>query len=61
MQVEVEARQVASALLASHKKEAAAAERKQREQYDARLREKQMQLNSVQDRLQVSLALWGQS
>ena len=52
-QVEVEARQVATALLASHKKEAATAERKVREQYEAKLREKQMQLHSVQSKLQV--------
>lgn len=54
-QVEVQARQVANALLASHKKEAAAGERKMREQYDTRLREKQLQLNLAQNRLQVSL------
>jgi len=53
--VEVQARQVAHALLASHKKEAAAGERRMREQYDTRLREKQLQLNLAQNRLQVSL------
>lgn len=42
-----------SALLARHTKGAAAAERRVREQYEAKLREKQKQLNSVQDRLQV--------
>ncbi|KAL0032283.1 hypothetical protein WJX79_002357 [Trebouxia sp. C0005] len=52
LQVEVQARQVANALLASHKKEAAAGERKMREQYDTRLREKQLQLNLAQNRLQ---------
>jgi len=56
-QVEAQARQVAHALLASHKKEAAAGERRMREQYDTRLREKQIQLNLVQTRLQVSFAL----
>jgi hypothetical protein len=54
-QVEVQARQVGNALLASHKKEAAAGERRIREQYDIRLREKQIQLNLAQNRLQVSL------
>ncbi len=54
-QVEVQARQVAHALLASHKKEAAAGERRLREQYDTRLREKQIKLNLAQTRLQVSL------
>lgn len=56
LQFEAEARQVAHALLASHNKEAATAERKVREQYETRLREKQKQLNSVQTRLQVSLS-----
>ncbi len=54
-QVEAQARQVAHALLASHKKEAAAGERRMREQYDTRFREKQVQLNLAQTRLQVSL------
>lgn len=44
---------MANALLASHKKEAAAAERRVREQYEVRLREKQKQLHAVQERLQV--------
>ena len=57
MQTEVEARQMATALLASHKKEAAAAERRVREQYEAKLREKQKHLHVVQDRLQVTSAL----
>ena len=48
---------MANALLASHKKEAAAAERRVSEQYEAKLREKQKQLNSVQDRLQVRSSL----
>ena len=55
-QAEAEARQVATALLGSHKKEAAAAERRVREQYEAKLREKQKQLSAVQDRLQVKLS-----
>ena len=55
LQVECEARQVTTALLGSHKKEAAAAERKVKEQYEAKLREKQKELNSVQNRLQVRL------
>lgn len=54
LQAEVEARQVANALLASHRKEAAAAERRLKEQYELKLREKQKQLNNVQDRLQVT-------
>lgn len=54
LQAEVEARQVGTALLARHTKEAAAAERRVREQYEAKLRDKQKQLNAVQDRLQVS-------
>ncbi|DBA96688.1 TPA: hypothetical protein ACH3X1_015539 [Trebouxia sp. C0004] len=52
LQVEVQARQVANALLASHKKEAAAGERRMHEQYDTRLREKQIQLNTAQNSLQ---------
>ncbi|KAL0049666.1 hypothetical protein WJX82_007177 [Trebouxia sp. C0006] len=52
LQVEAQARQVAHALLASHKKEAAAGERRMREQYDTRFREKQVQLNLAQTRLQ---------
>ena len=53
LQAEAEARQVAHALLASHKKEAATAGKKVREQYESKLREKQMQLNAVQNKLQV--------
>lgn len=53
VQAESEALQVATALLVSHRKEAAACERKLREQYEAKLREKQKELNSVQNRLQV--------
>ena len=56
MQTDVEAQQVAAALLARHKKEAAAGERRLREQYEAKLREKQKQLHAVQDRLQVRSA-----
>lgn len=52
VQAESEALQVATALLVS-RKEAAACERKLREQYEAKLREKQKELNSVQNRLQV--------
>ena len=53
MQAEVETRQVANALLASHRKETAASGRRLKEQYELKLREKQKQLNSLQDRLQV--------
>lgn len=53
LQAEVEGRQVANALLGSHRKEAAAAERRLKEQYEVKLRDKQKQLNDVQDRLQV--------
>lgn len=56
MQAELEARQLAAALLASLKKEAAAAERRVREQFEAKLREKQKQLLALQDRLQVRSA-----
>ena len=58
MQLEGEARQVAHALLATHKKEAAVAERKVREQYESKLRQKQMQLTAVQNQLQVRAALF---
>lgn len=53
LQAEAEARQQATALLASHKKDAAVAERRVREQFEAKLREKQKQLLALQDRLQV--------
>ena len=56
MQLEGEARQVAHALLTTHKKAAAVAERKVREQYESKLRQKQMQLTAVQNQLQVRTA-----
>lgn len=57
VQAEVEGKYAATLLLNSQRKEAAAAEKRLREQYEARLREKQMDLNAAMRKLQVHRAL----
>ena len=53
LQAEMEGKYAATVLLSSHKKEAAAALKRLQEQYEARLREKQMDLNAAMCKLQV--------
>lgn len=52
-QAEMEGRYAATLLLSSQKKEAAAASKRLQEQYEARLREKQMDLNAALRKFQV--------
>lgn len=52
-QAEMEGRYAATLLLSSQKKEAAAAAKRLQEQYEARLREKQMDLNAALRKVQV--------
>lgn len=51
-QAEVEGRYAAMLLLNSQRKDAAAAEKRLREQYETRLREKQIDLNAALRKLQ---------
>ena len=52
-QVEVEVRYAATLTLSNHKKEAAASEKRLKEAYEARIRDKQMELHAALSRLQV--------
>lgn len=53
LQVELEGRYAATMMLSSHKKDAAASEKRLKEAYENRIRDKQIELHAAVSRLQV--------